>query len=116
MFGLGFRGFERAGKNTDLGIPDFLSHLGVTHFLVHQNPVHQLSVGKRTSALAAQLDQFKINVFSFEVGHSFNGVFTNLGHIAFEIADDLGTQRSHGCGDEELVVILYDVDFIGDGL
>jgi len=71
---------------------------------------------KSTSALAAQLDQFKINVFSFEVGHSFNGVFTNLGHIAFEIADDLGTQRSHGCGDEELVVILYDVDFIGDGL
>jgi hypothetical protein len=51
VFGFWFRRLEWASKNTNLGIMDFLWHLGVGHILVDQNAMNQLSIVHRSCNL-----------------------------------------------------------------
>lgn len=81
VLGLGARRLKRAGEDGDFGILDFLGHLRVRHVLINDNSLDQEGIRKGTSNFAFDLDEFEVDVFSFEICNRQDRIHSDLGEL-----------------------------------
>lgn len=114
VLGLGLWWFEGAGENDNLGVLDFLLHLGVREIFVNNNTFNELGVFNSTSRLGDDLDKVKVNVTAFNVSNVKHGSDGEIGEVILALADNLGSEGSSCAFTEEFVVVFADIKFFSD--
>ena len=92
VLGLGPWGLKRTRQDGDLGILYRSGHLRVRHVLVNNDSLDERRVLQRSSDFAIDLDQLKVYVSSFEVGHGEHGINGDLSELFVCDRDAVQTQ------------------------
>ena len=77
--GLRFRWLEWAGEDTDLGILDLFGHLRMGHLLVNEKTFNELSLLNGRSSHTSQLDEFEVDILTFQISDLENSIHSNSG-------------------------------------
>lgn len=77
--GLRFRWLEWTGEDTDLGILDLFGHLRMGHLLVNEKTLNELGLLNGRSSHTSQLDEFEVDILTFQISDLENSVHSNSG-------------------------------------
>lgn len=87
VLGLGLRGLEGTGQDSQLSIPNLVRHLRVRKVLVHNNTLDKQRILKRSTDLAIHLDQLEVNILALEVGNREHGIHSDLGELVMRLGN-----------------------------
>lgn len=89
MFGLGLWWLEWASQNTDLCVSNFLLHLWVREIFIENDTFDKLAVRQSSTSFGYNLNEVKVNIFSFKVGNVEDGLNCKISEVVLALTDDL---------------------------
>jgi len=114
VLGLGLWGLEGAGEDDALGIVDLLGHLGVRELFVDDDTLNERGVLDGTTGLGDDLDQFEVNISTFEIGNVKDGLEGEISEVILALGDDLRSEGGGSALSEFLVIVFLDVEVLLD--